>query len=46
MTKADSLGVLRAGANADFVIYTEDPTRDIRGTRAIDSVWVGGARIP
>jgi imidazolonepropionase-like amidohydrolase len=46
MKKADSLGVLRAGANADFVIYTEDPTRDIRGTRAIDSVWVGGARIP
>jgi imidazolonepropionase-like amidohydrolase len=45
MKKADTLGVLRAGALADFVIYTDDPTKDIRATRTIDSVWVGGNRV-
>ena len=46
MKKGDTLGVLRAGALADFVIYTDDPTQDIRATRTIESVWVGGNRIP
>ncbi len=46
MKKGDTLGVLRAGAAADFVIYSDDPTKDIRATRTIESVWVGGAKIP
>ena len=46
MKKPDVLGVLKAGANADFVIYTDDPTKDIRNTRTIESVWVSGVRIP
>jgi imidazolonepropionase-like amidohydrolase len=46
MKKGDTLGVLRGGANADFVIYTEDPSKDIRATRTIESVWVGGNRVP
>jgi imidazolonepropionase-like amidohydrolase len=46
MKKADTLGVLRAGATADFVIYTDDPTKDIRATRSIESVWVNGVRVP
>ena len=45
MKKGDTLGVLRPGANADFVIYTDDPTKDIRATRTIESVWVGGSKI-
>ena len=45
MKKGDSLGVLRAGANADFVIYTDDPTKDIHATRTIESVWVAGNRL-
>jgi imidazolonepropionase-like amidohydrolase len=46
MKKGDTLGVLRAGAIADFVIYTDDPTKDIRATRTIESVWISGNRIP
>jgi imidazolonepropionase-like amidohydrolase len=45
MKKGDALGVLRAGANADFVIYNDDPTKDIRATRTIESVWVAGNRV-
>jgi imidazolonepropionase-like amidohydrolase len=46
MKKGDTLGVLRTGASADFVIYTDDPTKDIRATRTIESVWVAGNKLP
>jgi imidazolonepropionase-like amidohydrolase len=46
MKKSEMLGVLRPGAAADFVIYKEDPTKDIRGTRSLESGWVNGTRIP
>jgi imidazolonepropionase-like amidohydrolase len=46
MKKENTLGVLRAGAFADFVIYTDDPTKDIRATRTIESVWVSGSIVP
>jgi imidazolonepropionase-like amidohydrolase len=46
MKKGDTLGVLRPGAFADFVIYRDDPTSDIRATRTIESVWVGGHKVP
>jgi hypothetical protein len=37
------MGHLDAGYRADFVVLTADPLADIRSTRAIESVWQGGA---
>jgi imidazolonepropionase-like amidohydrolase len=45
MKKEKTIGTLRPGAYADFVIYTDDPTKDIRATRSIESVWVGGTKV-
>lgn len=41
---ADSIGVLRDGAVADFVILAEDPLTDIRAFRRINSVVARGNR--
>jgi imidazolonepropionase-like amidohydrolase len=46
MKNTSGLGTLKAGAPADFVIYREDPSKDIRGTRTIESVWVAGNKLP
>lgn len=46
MKNSSGLGTLKAGAPADFVIYREDPTKDIRAARSIESVWIAGTRIP
>lgn len=46
MKTASGLGTLKAGAPADFVIYRDDPTKDIRATRSIESVWIAGTRVP
>jgi imidazolonepropionase-like amidohydrolase len=46
MKNTSGLGTLKAGAPADFVIYREDPTKDIRATRSIESIWIAGARMP
>ena len=46
MKNASGLGTLKAGAPADFVIYRDDPTKDIRATRSIESVWIAGAKVP
>jgi imidazolonepropionase-like amidohydrolase len=46
MKNASGLGTLKTGAPADFVIYRDDPTKDIRATRTIESVWIAGARVP
>ena len=46
MKNASGLGTLKAGAPADFVIYRDDPTKDIRATRTIESVWIAGAKVP
>lgn len=40
--RADSLGILIQGSVADLVILTADPLQDIRNTRAIESVMLGG----
>lgn len=45
MKKADAVGILRPGAYADFAVYGDDPTRDIRATRSIEAVWVGGTAV-
>lgn len=40
------LGTIKAGGPADFVVYRDDPSKDIRATRSIDSVWIAGAKMP
>ena len=41
----DRLGTLRPGRLADFVVLTLNPLDDIRNTRTIESVWIGGRQI-
>ena len=41
----DRLGTLQAGKLADFVVLSANPLTDIRNTRQIDSVWIGGRRL-
>ena len=40
------VGTLEKGKLADFVVLTANPLDDIRNTRAIESVWIGGVRVP
>ena len=40
-----NLGTLQVGKMADFVILRANPLTDIRNTRQIDSVWIGGRRL-
>lgn len=40
------LGTLAKGNWADFVVLDQDPTKDIRNTRRISSVWISGNRVP
>jgi imidazolonepropionase-like amidohydrolase len=40
------VGTLEKGKRADFVVLTANPLDDIKNTRAIDSVWIGGVRVP
>ena len=42
---ADRLGTLQPGRYADFVVLSRNPLTDIRNTRTIESVWVGGERL-
>jgi imidazolonepropionase-like amidohydrolase len=39
-------GTLEKGKWADFVVLSANPLEDIKNTRAIDSVWIGGVRVP
>ncbi|WP_344833746.1 amidohydrolase family protein [Actinocorallia longicatena] len=39
-------GAIRPGYRADLVLVDGDPLADIRATRAIQRVWVGGAEYP
>jgi imidazolonepropionase-like amidohydrolase len=39
-------GTLEKGKWADFVVLSANPLDDIRNTRAIDSVWISGVRVP
>ena len=41
----DRLGTLQVGKMADFVVLSANPLTDIRNTRQIDSVWIGGRRL-
>lgn len=37
-------GTLQPGGWADFLVLKASPEHDVRGLRAIDSVWIGGGR--
>ena len=39
------LGLLKAGYSADFIILDENPLKEIRNTRTIDSVYLSGNKI-
>jgi imidazolonepropionase-like amidohydrolase len=39
-------GDLRAGNWADLIVLSGDPLADIRQTRSIESVWIGGMPVP
>ena len=43
---SDRAGTLEKGKWADFVVLSANPLEDIRNTRKIDSVWIGGVRVP
>jgi imidazolonepropionase-like amidohydrolase len=40
------VGTLEKGKLADFVVLSANPLEDIRNTRTIESVWIGGVRVP
>jgi imidazolonepropionase-like amidohydrolase len=40
------VGTLEKGKWADFLVLSGNPLDDIRNTRAIESVWIGGVRVP
>lgn len=39
----NDVGTLEEGRWADFLVLTEDPLTDIRATRSLDAVYIGGA---
>ena len=43
--KGAEFGSLRPGASADLLVLAANPLENIRNTRQIKSVWVGGRRI-
>jgi len=42
---SNQVGTLEKGKLADFLVLTANPLDDIKNTRAIESVWVGGVRV-
>ncbi|MGI8739975.1 MAG: amidohydrolase family protein [Gammaproteobacteria bacterium] len=42
----DDVGPLEPGQWADFVVLTRNPLKDIHNIHSIDSVWIGGNRVP
>jgi imidazolonepropionase-like amidohydrolase len=44
LLRADSIGVLKAGAVADFVVLSVSPLTDIRNVRRIEAVVARGRR--
>jgi len=42
---SQEIGTLEAGKQADFLVLTANPLEDIRNTRKIESVWIGGVRV-
>ncbi len=40
------VGTIQPGAWADLAVYAASPALDIKNTKTLESVWVGGERIP
>ena len=45
MNLDSQVGTIQAGKLADLLVLTANPLDDIRNTRRIDSVWIGGRRL-
>jgi imidazolonepropionase-like amidohydrolase len=43
---SEQVGTLEKGRWADFLVLTANPLDDIRNTRKIESVWIGGVQVP
>ena len=43
--KLDGLGTIQPGKRADLLVLNANPLADIRNTRQIHSVWIGGHRL-
>jgi imidazolonepropionase-like amidohydrolase len=43
--KLDQLGTIQPGKQADLLVLNADPLADIKNTRQIHSVWIGGRRL-
>jgi imidazolonepropionase-like amidohydrolase len=41
----DHVGTIAAGKAADLVVLNADPRQDIKNTRQIHSIWIGGRRL-
>jgi imidazolonepropionase-like amidohydrolase len=46
MKLGGTVGVLEKGAWADFLVLQKNPLEDIRNTKTLEAVWIGGAPIP
>jgi imidazolonepropionase-like amidohydrolase len=46
MKKAGQIGTIQPGAWADLVVYGANPVDDIRNTRALEHVFIGGVLLP
>jgi len=44
--KLNDLGTVETGKQADLLVLNANPLTDIKNTRQIHSVWVGGRRLP
>jgi imidazolonepropionase-like amidohydrolase len=44
--RSGEIGTIEPGAIADLLVLDANPLDDIRNTRRIDSVWIGGRRLP
>jgi imidazolonepropionase-like amidohydrolase len=40
------IGSIRPGAAADLLVLNANPLDDIRNTRQIKSIWIGGRELP
>lgn len=43
--RQNNMGTLAPGNAADFLILSKNPLEDIRNTRTIESVWIGGNKL-
>jgi imidazolonepropionase-like amidohydrolase len=43
--KLDQLGAIQPGKQADLLVLNADPLADIRNTRQIHSIWIGGRQL-